>query len=103
MAGYYDIDSSREKNFYTAIRNYYPSLPNDSLTPDYSGIRPKLRGPFERPSPSRGEARIDVNDFLIVGSELHGIDGLINMFGIESPGLTSSLSIADYVALLGAY
>ena len=70
----------------TAIRRYWPGLPDGVITPDYSGCRPKLSGPGEPAA-----------DFRIDGPELHGIEGLVNLFGIESPGLTSSPAIADEV------
>lgn len=85
----YSFDESRSEAFYRAIRRYYPSLPDGSLSPGYTGIRPKLSGPNE---PNR--------DFLIQDATAHGVPGLVNLFGIESPGLTASLAIADYVLAL---
>jgi L-2-hydroxyglutarate oxidase LhgO len=86
----YAVDPRRADSFYERIRTYWPDLPDGSLVPDYSGIRPKLRGPGE------GQA-----DFMIAGPADHGMPRLVNLFGIESPGLTSSLSIAmDVVSLL---
>ena len=82
----YDVDPLRAESFYGAIRRYWPGLPDDSLSPDYSGIRPKLQGPDE-------EAR----DFWIQGPEEHGVPGLVNLFGMESPGLTACLAIGAYV------
>ena len=82
----YRFDESRESAFYAAIRRYYPGLPDGALHAGYTGIRPKIHGPSE-PAP----------DFLIQGPREHGIRGLVNLYGIESPGLTSSLAIADYV------
>jgi len=82
----YRFDESRAAAFYQAIRRYYPGLRDGALQPGYTGIRPKIHGPGE-PAP----------DFLIQGPHDHGIRGLVNLFGIESPGLTSSLAIADYV------
>jgi L-2-hydroxyglutarate oxidase LhgO len=82
----YAVDPARAERFYPAIRRYWPALPDGSLMPSYSGIRPKIVPPA-----------VAVQDFLIQGPRDHGIDGLINLFGIESPGLTSSLAIADYV------
>ena len=76
----------RAESFYAAIRRYWPALPDGALQPDYSGIRPKITPP--------GAAAAD---FVIQGPEGHGVPGLVNLFGIESPGLTSSLSIADEV------
>ena len=85
----YRFDESREAAFYKAIRRYYPGLKDGALQPGYTGIRPKIHGPAE-PAP----------DFLIQGEALHGVRGLVNLYGIESPGLTSSLAIADHVASL---
>ena len=82
----YDVDARRAQLFYAAIRRYYPDLRDGALEPGYSGIRPKLQPPGGPPE-----------DFLIQGPETHGIPGLVNLFGIESPGLTSSLAIADEV------
>lgn len=82
----YSFDNGREGDFYTAIRKYLPSLQDGSLQPGYTGIRPKLARQKE---PDR--------DFVISGPKDHGIDGLINLFGIESPGLTASLAIAERV------
>ena len=83
----YRFDDSRTAAFYRAIRDYYPGLPDGALQPGYTGIRPKIHGP-ETPAP----------DFMIQGPDEHGVPGLVNLYGIESPGLTSSLAIADYVA-----
>ncbi|MBI3917588.1 MAG: NAD(P)/FAD-dependent oxidoreductase [Betaproteobacteria bacterium] len=83
----YRFDESRAAAFYRAIRDYYPRLKDGTLQPGYTGIRPKIHGPNE-PAP----------DFLIHGPLQHGIAGLVNLYGIESPGLTSSPAIADYVA-----
>jgi L-2-hydroxyglutarate oxidase LhgO len=82
----YAVDPSRADSFYARIRTYWPGLPDGGLVPDYAGIRPKLRGPGE------GQA-----DFMIAGPADHGMPRLVNLFGIESPGLTSSLSLADEV------
>jgi L-2-hydroxyglutarate oxidase LhgO len=82
----YDVDASRSASFYAAIRSYYPDLADGALEPGYTGIRPKLQAPG-------GPAE----DFVIQGPETHGVPGLVNLFGIESPGLTSSLAIADEV------
>jgi L-2-hydroxyglutarate oxidase LhgO len=79
----YDVDPRRADIFYARIRTYWPDLPDGSLQPDYSGIRPKLSGP--------GEGQ---RDFLVEGPQDHGLPRLVNLFGIESPGLTSSLSLA---------
>lgn len=83
----YAVDPARTEIFAHAIRRYWPGLPKDALTPDYAGIRPKLTG--------RGEAAAD---FLIDGPAEHGLPHLVHLFGIESPGLTSSLSLAEEVA-----
>jgi L-2-hydroxyglutarate oxidase LhgO len=85
----YRVDPHRADGFYAAIRRYWPSLPDDALQPAYAGIRPKLRGP------GQGSA-----DFVIQGPAEHGVPGLVNLFGIESPGLTASLAIAECVATM---
>jgi L-2-hydroxyglutarate oxidase LhgO len=85
----YAVDPARADRFYPAIRRYWPTLPDGALMPSYSGIRPKIVPPA-----------VAVQDFLIQGPRDHGVDGLINLFGIESPGLTSSLAIAEYVGEL---
>jgi len=83
----YTVDPGRAGAFYDAIRTYWPGLPDDSLQPGYAGIRPKTR--LGRDGPT---------DFMIQGKESHGVDGLVNLYGIESPGLTASLAIAEEVA-----
>ena len=83
----YSVDPKRAENFYRAIRKYYPELSDDALQPGYSGIRPKIA--------PKGSA---AGDFLIQGPKEHGVAGLVNMYGIESPGLTASLALADLVA-----
>jgi len=85
----YAVDPARAQRFYPAIRRYWPTLPDGALMPSYSGIRPKIVPPA-----------VASQDFLIQGPRDHGVAGLINLFGIESPGLTSSLAIADYVGEL---
>ncbi|HTP92704.1 MAG TPA: NAD(P)/FAD-dependent oxidoreductase [Xanthobacteraceae bacterium] len=82
----YTVDPRRADSFYDRIRTYWPGLPEDSLVPDYCGIRPKLTGPGEPAA-----------DFMIAGPQAHDMPNLVNLFGIESPGLTSSLSIAEEV------
>jgi L-2-hydroxyglutarate oxidase LhgO len=82
----YDVDPARAQSFYASIRRYWPHLPDGALVPDYSGIRPKLTGPGEPAA-----------DFLIEGPAQHGLPRLVHMFGIESPGLTSALSLAELV------
>lgn len=82
----YAVDARRADGFYAAIRRYWPDLPDAALQPSYAGVRPKLaRGGPEQ-------------DFIISTPTQHGFPGLINLFGIESPGLTSSLAIAREVA-----
>jgi len=83
----YSIDESRRDAFATAIRRYYPDLDVARLQPGYTGIRPKIAGPGERAA-----------DFCIQGPAEHGWPGLVNLYGIESPGLTASLALADEVA-----
>jgi L-2-hydroxyglutarate oxidase LhgO len=83
----YTVDPKRADVFYERIRTYWPGLPDGTLAPDYCGIRPKLTGP--------GEAAAD---FMLDAPPQHGLPGLVQMFGIESPGLTSSLSLAEEVA-----
>jgi L-2-hydroxyglutarate oxidase LhgO len=82
----YAVDPARGAVFYDAIRRYWPGLPDGALQPGYAGIRPKISGPGEPAA-----------DFWIDGPETHGVPGLINLFGIESPGLTASLAIAERV------
>ena len=83
----YSVEPDAAAGFYAYVRKFWPGLPDDSLSPDYAGIRPKLHGPGE-PHP----------DFRIDGPEAHGLEGLVALFGIESPGLTSSLAIGEEVA-----
>jgi len=85
----YGFDGTRRQSFIDAIRRYYPDLDDTQLVEGYTGIRPKLAGPGEPAA-----------DFAIRGPADHGIDGLVNLFGIESPGLTASLAIAERVAAL---
>ena len=82
----YAVDPARSAAFYAAIRRYWPGLPDGSLVPAYSGVRPKLQGPGAPAS-----------DFVLQGPAAHGVAGLMNLFGIESPGLTASLAIGDEV------
>jgi len=82
----YDFDESCKVEFATAIRTYFPGLDEEKLVPAYTGIRAKLAGP--------GAA---FTDFMIQGEAAHGLPGLVNLFGIESPGLTASLAIGEYV------
>jgi L-2-hydroxyglutarate oxidase LhgO len=83
----YAVDERRRDAFVTAIRRYYPGLDATRLQPGYAGTRPKIAGPGELAA-----------DFCIQGPERHRIEGLMNLYGIESPGLTASLAIADEVA-----
>ena len=83
----YDVDPARAELFYAAVRTYFPALADGALQPDYAGIRPKVQKPG-------GQAE----DFVIHGPAQHGVAGLVNLYGIESPGLTASLAIAEHVA-----
>lgn len=85
----YGVDANRASSFYPAIRRYYPSLRDGTLQSGYAGIRPKI-------TPQGGAE----SDFNICDRKIHGIDGLVNLYGIDSPGLTSSLALADYVSSL---
>jgi len=85
----YSVDPRRGERFYEAIRAYWPGLADGGLSPAYAGIRPKISGPGEPAA-----------DFRIDGPAVHGVPGVVNLFGIESPGLTSSLAIAEHVAAL---
>lgn len=85
----YTVDPGRSAVFYEAIRSYWPDLADHALQPAYAGIRPKLSGP--------GQASVD---FMIQGPADHGAGRIVNLFGIESPGLTASLAIADHVVEL---
>jgi L-2-hydroxyglutarate oxidase LhgO len=84
----YRVDADRAASFYATVRRFWPELPDGALTPDYAGIRPKLHGP--------GEPQ---GDFVIECPEAHGVQNLACLFGIESPGLTSSMAIGEEVAL----
>ena len=87
----YDVDSTTLPDFYRSIRRFWPGLPDGALHPDYAGVRPKL---YQEGQPSR--------DFVVQGPTAHGIPGLVNLFGIESPGLTSAMAIGEHVVdLLG--
>jgi L-2-hydroxyglutarate oxidase LhgO len=83
----YEVDAARAAHFYTEVRRYWPGLKDGALSPDYSGVRPKI---VAKGQPSA--------DFMIDGPESHGVSGLVNLIGIESPGLTSSLAIGEWVA-----
>jgi len=82
----YAVDPRRADGFYAEVRRYWPGLPDGALQPSYSGVRPKIYGPGDK-----------APDFRIDGPALHGVPGLVNLFGIESPGLTSALAIGEYV------
>jgi L-2-hydroxyglutarate oxidase LhgO len=82
----YSFDESRKNSFARSIRCYFPDLDMQFLQPAYTGIRPKLSGPND-----------DMKDFVIQGEAQHGFPGLINLFGIESPGLTAALAIGNYI------
>jgi L-2-hydroxyglutarate oxidase LhgO len=82
----YSVDPARGEVFYAAVRTYWPDLRDGSLQPGYAGIRPKISGPAEAAA-----------DFVIQGPEAHNVPGLVNLYGIESPGLTASLPLADEV------
>jgi L-2-hydroxyglutarate oxidase LhgO len=82
----YTVDPARGNSFYAAIRAYWPDLRDGALQPGYAGIRPKISGPSEPAA-----------DFVVQGPEEHGVPGLVNLYGIESPGLTASLPLADEV------
>jgi len=88
----YVVDPSRSRNFYDAVRQYWPALPDDSLAPDYSGVRPKISMHDQLYA-----------DFMIQSRAEHGLAGLVNLYGIESPGLTACLAIGDYVNSLYSY
>lgn len=81
------VDPSRGDAFYAEVRKYWPGLKDGALQAGYAGIRPKLQGPG-----------VAAGDFVIQGESTHGVPGLVNLFGIESPGLTSSLAIGEYVS-----
>lgn len=82
----YDVDPARGEEFYGLVRRYWPGLPDGALQPSYAGVRPKIVPPGNQ-----------LQDFRIDGPQVHGVPGLINLFGMESPGLTSSLAIGRYV------
>ena len=82
----YAVDPARAESFYAEVRKYWPALPDGALVPDYAGVRPKVH--------ARGEP---AGDFMVRAERHHGVRGLVNMFGVESPGLTASLALAAYV------
>ncbi len=89
----YSVPQERISAFTEAIRRYYPALPDDALTPAYAGIRPKISL-----APDPADRTAILRDFYVQGPETHGIQGLINLFGIESPGLTAASALALHVA-----
>jgi L-2-hydroxyglutarate oxidase LhgO len=82
----YHFDDTRRGEFAESIRQWWPALRDEDLLPDFVGVRPKIHGPGEPAA-----------DFVVQGPNEHGIPGLINLFGIESPGLTSCLALAEQV------
>jgi len=82
----YTVDPARAQRFYAAVRRYWPELKDGALLPGYAGIRPKIVPPS-----------VAKQDFVVQGWRTHGVDGLINLFGIESPGLTAALALAEHV------
>ncbi len=85
----YTVEPRRSERFYAAIRTYWPELPDGALQPGYAGIRPKITSPTETAA-----------DFRVDGPQTHGVPGIVNLFGIESPGLTASLALAAHVTEL---
>jgi L-2-hydroxyglutarate oxidase LhgO len=88
----YTFDKGRVEDFVKAIKPYFPAIEADKLIPDYTGIRPKIAGP-ENPNA----------DFVLQDETKHGLAGLINLFGIESPGLTASLAIAESISMMAPF
>lgn len=80
----YRVDPARAEGFYAEVRRYWPGLPDGALAPSYSGVRPKIHGPGQK-----------APDFRLDGPDVHGVPGLLNLFGVESPGLTSALAIGE--------
>jgi L-2-hydroxyglutarate oxidase LhgO len=87
----YTVDPDSADFFYAAARRFWPGLADGDLVPGYAGVRPKI-----------GRGRANEIDFAIHGRKVHGIDGLVNLYGIESPGLTASMAIAELVRGLAA-
>jgi L-2-hydroxyglutarate oxidase LhgO len=85
----YTVDMALKNKFYEAVKLYFPTIEYERLQPAYAGIRPKLQGPND-----------SFMDFSIQAEQCHQVPGLINLFGIDSPGLTSSLAIAEQVSHL---
>jgi len=86
----YTVDPARAEKFYAAVRRYWPDLKDGAIQPGYAGIRPKIVPPS-----------VAAQDFVVQGPQTHGVPGLVNLFGIESPGLTASLALAEYVVEVG--
>jgi len=82
----YTVDPARAEKFYAAVRRYWPYLKDGAIQPGYAGIRPKIVPPS-----------VAAQDFVVQGPQAHGVPGLVNLFGIESPGLTASLALAEHV------
>ena len=82
----YQVDPARGPAFEAQVRKFWPGLPPGALQPAYAGIRPKISGPGQ-----------DAVDFCVQGPQVHGVAGLVNLFGIESPGLTSALALGEAV------
>ncbi|MBJ7468294.1 MAG: FAD-dependent oxidoreductase, partial [Rhodoferax sp.] len=85
----YQVDPARGAAFYAEVRKYWPALPDGALQAAYAGIRPKISGPGQVAA-----------DYCVQGPQTHGVPGLVNLFGIESPGLTSALALAELVSAL---
>ncbi|MFK7866998.1 MAG: NAD(P)/FAD-dependent oxidoreductase [Alphaproteobacteria bacterium] len=97
----YHVDSQRMNHFHPLIRRYYPDLADDQLQADYAGIRPKIKWNSRQIAAMKLIYDTDQGaDFALLGANIHGIQGLVQCFGIESPGLTASLAIADHVETL---
>ena len=101
----YSVDETLRDTFIREINKYLPIVQADWIQPDYAGIRPKLIAPSSASDSHNNNSnnRIDsfgrdLSDFIVEGPQQHGLPGLVNLYGIESPGLTSSLAIGEYVA-----
>jgi L-2-hydroxyglutarate oxidase LhgO len=99
----YSIDwapnDSRADSFYSSIRSYWPDLKDGALVPDFSGVRPKLHHPALLVEQQGNTKRsLPFQDFDIAGPSVHGVPGLVHLFGMESPGLTSAMAIAEHIA-----
>ena len=89
---FYTVSPAKQKDFYESVKTFLPFIEFDDLTPDTAGMRPKLQGPGE-----------GVKDFVIRHETSNGVEGFINLVGIESPGLTACLAIAKMVKKLGSW